>query len=343
MALFNTISEFKQYNAIDVNTRMVTLLPFIKEAEQLYIVDLLGKEFYDEFTSAYNASVAETPTPLSADNEALLPYIQRCLSYYTTVQAIPHLSVSFGDMGIRQQRSDDSDAAPRWKEDKLMFQALKNGDIHADKLLQFLELNASVSKYATWFASPYNTKNSGCIVYSAFIASNYIDINGSRRMFLKLRNKIREIETKIIPKLIGQDQYDELVVQLKTGGAVPTMANMALIAKLEPIICKRALYIQLPFMRVQINENGLFIYSGTDDIYKLGQLASDNDIKILRAQLMDEKELGYLADEQSLRQCILDNIASYPLIAAIGVYKVQPDPGPTWTSQNDPNNKHFGV
>ncbi len=246
-------------------------------------------------------------------------------------------------MGIRQHRADDSDAASARKEDKLSFQALRNGDIHADKLLEFLEANATVSKYATWFASAANTINSGFIIYNTAVASKHISINGSRRVFLQLRNKIREIETRIVPKLIGKEQYDELVVQLKTGGVVPTTANKELISKIEPIICKRALFMQLPFMRVQLNENGIFIYSGTDDLIKLGQLASDTDIKILRQQLMDREELGYLADEEELRQFILANINDYPLIKASGVYTVQPDPGPTWTPKNDINNKHFSV
>jgi hypothetical protein len=113
-----------------------------------------------------------------------------------------------------------------------------------------------------------------------------------------------------------------------------------LLEKIEPIICKHALYLQLQFMRVQINEHGLFVYSGQDDIFKLGQLASDADIKILRQQLMDG-EFGYLSDEEELRQFILANIEDYPLIKTSGVYTVQPDPGPTFKYKNDSNNKHF--
>jgi hypothetical protein len=344
MSLINTIAELKKYVAIDGNLKMATIQPFIDEAEQLYIVDLLGKAFYDEFKALYEASVPPTApvVPLSADNAKLLPFIQRCLAYYTQLLAIPHLSVTFGDMGIRQHRGEDSDAAPRWKEDKLLFNALKNGDIHADKLLEFLEANASVSVYATWFASTSNTKNSGYIIYGTAIASRHIAINNSRRVFLQLRQKIREIEKRIVPKMIGNDQYDELVTQLTTGN--PTDDNKALIEKIEPIICKRALFMQLPFMRVQINENGIFVYSGTDDVIKPAQLAGDADIKILRQQLMDGEELGYLSDESALKQFILDNIDDYPLIKASGVYTVQPDPGPTWTApEPDPNDKYFSV
>lgn len=344
MSLITTIAELKKYIAIDGNAKPATMQPYIEQAEQLYILPLLGQAFYDYYHPLYLAYINPPNTALSANNAKLLPYIQRALAYYAQLLAIPHLSGTFGDMGIRQHRGEESDAAPRWLQEKLQFNALKNGDIHADKLLEFLELNASAvaGNYEQWFADMNaNTKMSGAIVYGTTVASKHIPINNSRRVFLQLKNKIREIESRYVPKLIGKDQYDELVTQLQTGGMPAD--NKALVEKLEPVIAKRALYMQLPFMRVQINENGLFVYSGTDDLYKLGQLATDADIKILRAQLIDEKEFGYMADESELREFILENIDDYPLIKASTVYTVQPDPGPTWETLNDPNNKHFGV
>lgn len=345
MSLINNISEFRKYITIDANAKMDTLRPYIEEAEQLYIVDLLGRAFYDEFAAKYADSVKPTsPVALNAENVKLLGYIQRCLAYYSQLHSIIHLAGTFGDMGIRQHRADDSDAAPRWLQEKLALQALKNGDIHADKLLEFLETNSTAGNdFQTWFASAANTKLSGCIVYSTAIASKYIRINNSRRVFIALRDTIKQIEAKYMPKLIGLAQYAELVQQLTTGGVgIPTPANVKLIDKLAPIIAKRALYMQVQFMRVQIEATGLFIYSGTDDLIKLGQLATDADVKILRQQLMDG-ELGYLADEQELNQFILDNIEDYPEIKASTVYTVQPDPGPTWVPKNDPNSKHFVV
>ncbi|HEY3403888.1 MAG TPA: DUF6712 family protein [Ohtaekwangia sp.] len=346
MSLITSIAEFKKFIAIDDNAKMATLQPFIDEAEQLYIIPLLGQAFYDELLPLYLGSLPPTDpiVALSPTNAKLLPYIQRALAYYTQLLAIPHVTVTFGDMGVRQHRNESSDPAPRWKEEKLLFQALKNGDIHADKLLEFLETNATLTPtpvYGTWYSSSANTKNSGYIVYGTQVASRHININNSRRVFLQLRNKIREIETRSIPKLISQEQYAELVTQIKTDTL--TSANKDLIEKIEPIICKRALYMQLPFMRVQINEHGVFVYSGTDDIFKLGQLATDADVKILRAQLCDDKEFGYPADEATLHQFILDNIDDYPLIKASTVYTVPPVPGPTWGSLNDPCNKHFSV
>lgn len=342
MSLITTIDELQKYISIEVNTDMRTLQPFISDAEQQFIIPLLGKAFYEEFSAAYAASLAPTPVALSANNQKLLPYIQRPLAYYMKLLALPEVSVTFGELGVRVHRNEDSDQASRWQIEKLLFNSLRNGDIHADALLEFLEQNATVSVYATWFAdSVANTRMSGSIVYSTAIASQHIQIAASRRVFLQLRQKIREIETRLIPKLIGSGQYEELVTQIRTGGTgIPTTANKNLIARLEPIIAKRALFMQLPFMRVQINENGVFVYSGTDDLIKPNQLASESDIKSLRQQLSDP-DFGFPADERELRQFILDNIDDYPLIKATSIYLVQPNPGPTFVPRNCSTNKHF--
>jgi hypothetical protein len=327
MALITTQTEFKQYIAMDVNTSMETLLPFINEAEQLFIKDLLGVEFYEELKSAYSASVAEEPEELSEELAALLPYVQRSLAYYTQLLSIPQLSVTFGDMGVRQHRADESDAAPRWKEEKLLYNALKNGDLHAEKLLAFLEAHAD--DYETWSDSSANTSRAGYIVHNTEIASCHIDISSSRRIFLQLRPTMNQIEKRFIPKLIGQDQYDELVTAIQEGDEL-SEEQQALTVRLEAIICKRALFMRLPFMRVSITQDGLWLTSEGTDLRNAYHIATQAEIKALRCELMDG-DLGYLADERELNQFIVDNIGDYPLIEATAVYTVKPDPGPTWT------------
>ena len=343
MPLITTISEFKKYVDIDANAKIdKSLAPYINEAEQLYLVELLGQAFYDEFAAAYAGSVASMPVPLSADNLALLPYIQRCVAYYAKFLAIPHLSVTFGDMGIRVNRGEDSDAAARWLIEKIQLECLKKGDTHADKLLEYLENNATNAKYATWFASDANTKNSGYIVYGTSIASKHINISKSRRIFLQLRNTMRDIESKFIVKQLGQAQYDEIVSQLKAGTV--STDNTKLIDRIQPIVCKRALEIRLPFLRVSIQSDGIWLYSDTNsELRDRGYLASEEDIDELQCELKDNDLTGYLSDEEELRQFILTNIETYPLIKATGVYTVQPVPGPTWTPRNERDTKFFST
>jgi hypothetical protein len=348
MPLINIISEYKKYIAIDANTKVASLNPFRDEAEQLYMVDLLGQSFYDELAAAYAAAAVITPNDpfasLSAPNKLLFPLIQRALAYYTLLLAMPHLNVTVGELGTRQHRGEDSDPAPRWKEEKMLISYLKSADTHADKLLAYLEANASGSNYATWFNSASNTKKSGIVVYSTAIASKHIDINESRRIYKKLLPKIKEVEVRIVAKQLGDAQYQEIVTQLKAGTL--SNNNKLLTDLMEPIIAKRALYMQLPFMRVQIDGGGLWLYSDLDEVRKKDFLADKDSIEELREQLEGDEDdaIGFIADEARLNQYLLDNIDTYPLVKASGIYTSQPDPGPTWRPADpNPDDKFFVV
>lgn len=337
MSLITTITEFKKYVAIDANSKIATLQPFINEAEELYVKPLLGQAFYDAFLPLYMASVAPSPTALSPANAKLLPYIQRCLAYYTQWLAVDQLAITFGDMGMREHRAEESDPSPRWKQEKLQFNAMRSGDIHADKLLEFLEANAG--DYAAWASSTANTKKSGILVYNAAIASRHIDIGNSRRVYLKLYPTICDVESRVLPRLVSKEQYEELVALLQAGTGF-TPEQEALVNKLEAIVSKRALYVHLPKMRISITDAGLFTYSGLDELHKY--FASDAEVKTLRHELADG-EFGYKNDEAELQQFLEDNIDDYPLVKASAVYTVQPDPGPTFTPTNSIFNKHFIV
>lgn len=340
MSLFKTTLELKDYIAIDANTSFKTLLPYVKEAEQQFIIPIIGQALFDEINAQYNS----VPPTLSADNTSLLPYIQKPLAYYAQLLGLNELSVVFGDMGTRDHNSTDhSSPAPRWKQEKLEMQLLTKGDRQSDILLSYLEAKASASKYPSWFSDiSLNTKMSGVIVYNTVIASKYIDINESRRIFLRLKKYIKDVERSIIKKLVGASQYDLLVNQLQTLSSIP-LTSTNLLEKLEPIISKRALFIALPLMRIAKGENGgLFIYSGTDDLFKLGQYASELDVKGYQKALQ-HGDFGYESDEQELKQFIDDNIESYPEIKASTAHTSKAVPGPTYVPINSDDFKHFSV
>lgn len=67
MALFKTTAQLKDYLSVDINTKFATMLPFITEAEQQFIIPLIGQTLYDLVNTQYNGDT------LDADNNALLP------------------------------------------------------------------------------------------------------------------------------------------------------------------------------------------------------------------------------------------------------------------------------
>lgn len=338
MPLITTIPEVKKYLAIDGNTNIATIAPFIDEAELLFILPLLGQAFYDELIADYDPVLAN----MTEDNQLVMPYIQRAEAYYMAFLSVEQIGISFGDMGIQQMRGDNSEPAPLWKVGNLKFTYIKSADIHAEKLLEFLELNATVIKYNNWYASAANTRNEGYMVYSTIIASQYVDINDSRLLFLRMKKRIIDIEANSVSKIICQDQYDELVAQIKTDSITAT--NQKLIDKIRPFVSKYALYLTLPSVRVTVSAQGLTLFSSTDGFTRreIAPFIRKDELKSLMDSLKVDP-FGYEHDEKELRQFFLDNIDDYPLIKASDCYTIATVPGPTWQPSNSADNKHFSI
>ncbi|MCO6367851.1 hypothetical protein GBO34_00800 [Roseivirga pacifica] len=340
--LFQSTAEFKKYVPVDAVTHFDSLSPFIEEAETLYIIPLLGDAMFATLEADYTDNDG---TPATEANAKLLPYVQRCLAYYAAYLSIDEMAVNSGDAGFQQNHGDDSSPAPKYAIDNLKISRFSKGDIHAEKLLQYLEKTASPTVLNDWYASSANTLAEGLILRSAEQASQYIDINNSRRMFLRLKPRIKEIEQNFIAQLIGASQADEIATQIKNDSLKNNTENLALVAKLEPIIAKKALHDRLPFLRIKIDDQGISIIT-TNDSTITKMAANDVQVENLRALLRENSEhndAGYLADIEKLKKVIEDNIDDYPLIENSGAYTAKADPGPKRPPNIDPTKKYVSV
>jgi hypothetical protein len=342
--LITTLNEIRQFIPIDQNLNIQSIEPSIAEAEELYIKPVLGA-YYPILTDAYATSMGtgEDEEP-DADAMALLPLVQRSLAYYALYLSVENLGSNVGDMGIQQQNGRDSMPAPRWKVQALQMKYLTSADRFADNFLAYLEDQATTEKYSEWYTdSTANTSISGYIVHSTRIASKYIDINESRRIFLRLKKRIREVERTEVKRLICTDQYEEILEQLaNTGEGELSEANRALLDKLEPYIAKRALYLTIPSLAISLTHEGLTLYSSNDSVVSKAVATGKEKEDYMKALRLAEWS-GYEADEEELRKFIADNINDYPLIEASPCWTARPDPAPRYKPDNDISNKHFSV
>lgn len=322
MSLFKTTSEVKKYVNIDVATKFDKLKPSIDDAALRFVQPLLGEALYSELTQAYAA--AAQVTDLSADHQELLPYAQKALAFYAAYLFIDEIDIQIGDLGVRQQFNQNSQPAPMAKVAILKLKYITTADSAVELLLSFLEKNAGPAKFGSWYSDAIaNTKMEGLIVYNVAIASRHIDINESRRVYLRLKKRIRDIEGNYIKGIIGQEQYAEIVTQIQTGSL--TENNKKLCAVLEPIISKQALYLALPYLPISVEADGIYIFSSNDSVTQkqmAGVEEKDRLYKNIREGLS-----GYESDEAMLHKFLKDNIGNYPLVSASSAWTNNPEDG----------------
>lgn len=346
--LFKTTSELAQYVNIDVNMKAAKWKPHVEAAEVDLIKPLLGKEQYEALHTAYQA--ATEGSPLTGELATLLPYVQKSLANYALFIGVEELGVMVGDLGIQQQANMNSQPAPAWKVKDLKQKYILAGDKAADNLLEFLEAAAVVPDggaeadriYKEWYDNKTaNTSLSGCIVYKTSIANKYIDILDSRRLFLRLKKRIIDIERGVIKRIICQAQYDELVTQIKEDTL--TEANTSLCEMLEPIISKRALYATMPMLPVVLTADGLFLISSNDSVIQKSQ-ATITEKSAYMESLQNDPDIGFMADEGRLREFITAHSTDYPLILTSTCWAADvADTTERWRVDNDPCNKHFSI
>ncbi|MEM7551719.1 MAG: DUF6712 family protein [Bacteroidota bacterium] len=332
--VFLNTAEFKQYVSIDAETKFTTLKGFIEEAAEDFIIELVGNA---EYTALFNEYNLGSGTPASLKYQNLLAYVQRPLAFYTMYLAQPELAVNVGDSGITEYVGEDRAAAPKYKQDSLRFSYLDRADKAAEKLLAFLEKHATT--YTDWAASDANTQLEGLIVPTASVADEHIDINGSRRIFKRLKKRIKDIEGRMVPRLISTAEHNTLTSAIKTDNL--STEQRVLIDRLRPIISKKALFETLPSMKVVVGPGGITVYSSSDGVVTKSA-ASKDELEMLKYSLKDS-DTGYmkLIDElQEFLELNADNYAGYKESTA---FTSRADPGPGRPPENSKDRKHFSV
>jgi hypothetical protein len=339
MTIILTTEEFRKYVPIDINTNIDNLTPFIEAAMLKFLQPLIGPEYVADLADDYNTAEGD-PLDMDSDYALLLPYAQKVVANGAAYLSVNQIGVSVGDAGIQVNHGQNSEPAPRWKVDKLEFAYLMATDNASEELLKWLEGYATDDNmFADWLISEYNTLLEGLIVFNVAIASQHIDIADSRRIFLRLKKRIKQIEGTTIKRLLGQVHYDALIQEIVDGSVSPE--NEALIELCRPIISKKALFETMPFLRISIQDGAIVMFSTNDGVVTQA-IASDKAISEMRTALK-MGELGFEADIEALTQFILDNIDDYPDIKASGVYTSRAIPGPTYVPENNSSNKHFSV
>ena len=270
------------------------------------------------------------PAALEIKYQPLLPYIQKAIANYAIFLYVNIGGVNLNNAGISVQSSQNSQPAPQWKIDKLEKSLLASADRHAEKLLAYLEKNKD--EYPLWVASPSYTLSKDLFINSADELSKYISINNSRRLFLKLKKYLFDVEELHIKRLICKDQYAALKIES------PTQPSLILLNKLKPLVARLALLQGIPELRISITDQGINVLSYSDSINIKGG-ATDAQINDLKESLKSKIE----AHTEEVKFFLEENLADYPLYANRPCYAAKPVPGPGHIPVNDPCGKSFSV
>jgi hypothetical protein len=244
-----TCTQLKaHYSALQGNLKFVSIRAYIEQAQIHRLTPLLGDEQLLALADAFDADT------LSAEQEALLPYVQRALVYYILVDNLPFLDTFIGEAGILEANTRETQAKPKWKYTELVEKLAYNADIFADNLLAFLEKNKA--NYPDWVASPAYTFATGLLVNNADAFSAAIPINASRRAYLRMRVFIARAEREL-ENNISKAYLDLLKTQQLAN--TTELRNIFITEVAREFVCFRAFADCLPTLQTYQTDMGFHL------------------------------------------------------------------------------------
>ena len=284
---------------VNTNTSWRSILPYVEQTVEEYLLPQLGSTFYNELIGKYiNAQIL-------TDNEAAaVRFIQVCTAWYAIAMAYANKLDILTDMGNTQLNGEKSMGTPKWAFEKKYGTLLRTADKKLDNLLEFLEKNIALTEFAAWLNAPEYKNGKAEICHSTAEMQYFHNILNSRRTFLALIPTLRDVARyHIIPK-IG-DLYLELVAQYAANTL--TSQNATLLPYVQAAAIKLALSMALETQPVQFESDGVRMVTTTEgservQADRVAQLA--NSCKILGKQFLDDMETF-----------VLKNLTNYPTFA----------------------------
>ena len=108
-ATFIDVDYLRDITPIGANLDTNEVAPFILEAQDIYIQDILGGAYYDSLCYTIYSATA-TPAFSTADN-IIVEMVSKCLAYWTVYEAIPHLTIKIRNIGVAQPQADNITSA----------------------------------------------------------------------------------------------------------------------------------------------------------------------------------------------------------------------------------------
>ena len=139
-AQFITVDYLKSNTAITGNVDATELVPFLGEAQDVFLQDLLGTRLYEKLQDDIIATNASPVVPLPELSEALLNKIAPSLAHYTLYVALPFIFLKLKNKGVLKNASVDTGAqsASLQEVNFLRSNVLTSAKFHGERVVTYL-------------------------------------------------------------------------------------------------------------------------------------------------------------------------------------------------------------
>jgi hypothetical protein len=298
---------------------IATVDPYFAQAEKDYLIPAIGQETYDQLVDYKDGSSSGSLGSTALDD--LLEYVYPVVCRLGMWMAVPELDLRMTDAGFAVTQNNNYAPASQYRVANMRENLRETGFRALDTMLIFLENKKDV--YTAWAASDSFTQFSEFFIRTAVEFNRYYYINNSRRLFIKLKPFLAEVEALTIKNILQADLFNALKAQVQAGTTAGDY--LTLLDHVRRAMVYLVLQEAIPQLGVVIDDDGVTMTEtvGTGNFITKKQ-ATDNrftkahEAVVRKAKLMSEV----------LQKFLEDNAADFTEYEAIGNtdYTVENDP-----------------
>ena len=312
--LITTIQQFRTASSINVSNTIDPWLPYISEAEETFIIPVIGIEMFNTIVTILNGGIRPVNAPIVEPDPggnpgtgtepgaidlqlAFIDKIRRAEALYALYLGIDEMSLSISSAGIQVIASDTHKPAPQYQIMNLKETYITRAHRQIDVALAFFSDNQVAIELDSLVPSPYFIRNAAEFQLQA-------DIHNSRRVFLTLLPIIGSIEKKYISPTLSPLFFKDLKQKFQNGQLDDD--ELLLLDMITPALAHLTLARALLEISIDILDWGIF-NNAANTFNSIATKAQVNNERISR--MIDANQRDGEAELKMLQE-FLDNNAS---------------------------------
>jgi hypothetical protein len=263
----NLIRQFVKINFIN----NATSYPDFAQAEEKYLLPLIGQELYDVVV-AFSAAA-----PVDTTDQELLKKCRAVVVPLAYLIDLPTIQVQITDAGLRNLSTENLQSAHRWEYNEVRELLMDKGAMAIDALLKFLFAHAA--DYGEWTSSQEYEQARELIFKTGEEFDRFFRTGQPHRVFWELRPLIREVEDFHISSAIGEEFYKALKED-----PAPTDEEKKALELIRKSVAQTTIVKAIEKLSVKITDKGFTIQlsAGSADASNSGDKeAKDNQLSML--------------------------------------------------------------
>lgn len=244
--LIKDVSTFKEViGGVQQSIEWDTIKGTVRTAENLYLIPVLGDEFYEELT-AYTGN--------DSNVETLIERLKQASGYYTLGLITPQMVASFGDGGITVNAQSGSQAVAKWMNVQLIESSMGLADKALESAIQYLEKYESKKVddeyvFKTWRDSETYSVSKSLFIPTATILTEHFPVaKGSHRVFISMLQYLKRAEKTFIQPLLGKAFFDDLKTKLADDTTELSEEEEEAIELIRTALAHKAFSMGIPYL-----------------------------------------------------------------------------------------------